>query len=177
MRTTGQHRLNRLHRSLFLADMLAMKTLIATAFVSVAAAQSLVPIAASNAFPACALSCTPLLQAQGGCVPPAAPVTDQAVYVSCFCQSTLIAALHSSPDGTCDSWCTVESDRQELMAWYNSLCAAGGAATLPATTITSPVAGPQTTVVYITSTAVPTTTATPTTSSSSDSSSSSNGPW
>ena len=154
-----------------------MKTLVAIAFASVATAQTLVPIAASNAFPACALSCTPLLQAQGGCVPPAAPVTDQAVYVSCFCQSTLIAALHTSPDGTCDQWCTVESDRQELMAWYNNFCAAGGAATVPVTTSTSAVSGPQTTVVYITSTAAPTTTATPTDSSSSDTSSSSNGSW
>lgn len=151
-----------------------MKTIVAIAFASVAAAQVLVPQAASNDFPACALSCTPLLEAQGGCVPPAAPVTDQAVYVSCFCQSALIAPLHSSPDGTCDQWCTVESDRQELMAWYNNFCAAGGVASVATT---STVSGPQTTVVYITSTAVPTTTATPTDTSSSNTSSGSGGSW
>jgi hypothetical protein len=151
-----------------------MKTLVAIAFASVATAQTLVPTAASNDFPACALNCQLLLSAQGGCVPPAAPVTDQAVYVSCFCQSTLISALHTSPDGTCDSYCSVESDRQELMAWYNNLCAAGGAATVVSST--SAVSGPQTTIVYITSTTAPTSTSAPTGSSSS-ASSSSNGSW
>lgn len=151
-----------------------MKTLITIAFASIAAAQSLVPTAASTDFPSCALSCQLLLSAQGGCVPPAAPVTDQAVYVSCFCQSTLISALHTSPDGTCDAYCGVESDRQELMAWYNNLCAAGGAATVVSST--SAVSGPQTTIVYITSTAAASATATPTGTSSSVASSG-NGSW
>ena len=151
-----------------------IQTFCAVLFISVATAQILVPQAASNTFPACALSCTPLLTAQSACVPPAAPATDQAQYVSCFCQSGYLTALHSSPDGTCDQWCTVETDRQELMTWYNNLCAIPVATT--ATTATT-VSGPQTTIVYITSTAPPGTTASSTSSSSSDTSSSSNGSW
>jgi hypothetical protein len=150
-----------------------MRTIIAVAFTSLASAQVLVPQAASNSFPACALSCTTLLSAQGGCVPPAAPVTDQAIYVSCFCQSALLTTLHTSPDGTCDPYCTVESDRQELMAWYNNFCATGGSASVAST---STVAAPQTTIIYITSTAAPTSTAT-TTSGASSASSGSNGSW
>lgn len=163
--------------------MFMMKTIVTIAFATVAAAQVLVPQAASNNFPACALSCSSLLDAQSGCIPPAAPVTDQAIYVSCFCQSTLLTTLHSSPDGTCDQWCPVESDRQELMAWYNNFCVAGGAVSGSTTAPTAPVAStltvaaPQTTVVYITSTSpAPTTTATPSDSASSSSSNSS-GSW
>ena len=141
---------------------------------SVATAQIVVPQAASDTFPACALSCTPLLTAQSACVPPAAPATDQATYVSCFCQSGYLTTLHSSPDGTCDQWCTVETDRQELMSWYNNLCAAGVATTVSST---SAVSGPQTTIVYITSTSAPAITASPTDSSTPATSSSGNGSW
>lgn len=148
-----------------------MRTIIAIAFAYLASAQVLVPQAASNSFPACALSCPTLLSAQGGCVPPAAPVTDQAIYVSCFCQSSLLITLHTSPDGTCDSVCTVESDRQELMAWYNNFCASGGSGSVAST---STVAAPQTTIVYITSTSAPTSTASPTSGASSISSGGSN---
>ena len=163
-------------------DMSTMKVLVAVAvaFASLTSAQNLVPQAASSSFPACGLSCQILLQAQSACVPPAAPVTDQAVYVSCFCQSGYLKTLHSSPDGTCDQWCTVESDRQELMAWYNNLCAAGGAAPVASTTAvssTSTVSGLQTTVIYVTSTSAPTTTATPSDSAASGSSSGSSGSW
>lgn len=102
--------------------------LLSTWALSPALAQDvhLLPTAASSTFPACALSCTTLQQAQSGCVPPAAPVSNQATYVSCFCQSALLTSLHTTPDSVCDSFCTSESDRQLLMTWYNNYCSSGG---------------------------------------------------
>lgn len=102
--------------------------LLSTWALSPALAQDvrLLPTAASSTFPACALSCATLQQAQSGCVPPAAPVSNQATYVSCFCQSALLTSLHTTPDSVCDSSCTSESDRQLLMTWYNNYCSSGG---------------------------------------------------
>src|SRR4030081_1619708 len=81
-------------------------------FIATAAAQTILPSTASTSFPACALSCSLLIQAQNSCIPPTAPVTDQYFYDLCFCQTPLLSQLHASPDGTCDAYCTVESDRQ-----------------------------------------------------------------
>lgn len=95
-------------------------------FASSTAAQSvtLLPSAASDTFPACALTCQTLEQAQGSCVPPAAPVTNKATYVSCFCQSTLLTQLRSSPASVCTA-CSA-ADAQTLEQWYNNFCATGG---------------------------------------------------
>jgi hypothetical protein len=99
----------------------------------------LLPTAASSTFPACALSCAVLTQAQDSCIPPAAPVTNQATYVNCFCQSALLTTLHTSPDSLCTAYCTVESDRQLLEQWYNNFCTSGGTAatTKSSTTVSS----------------------------------------
>ena len=85
-------------------------------------AQSILPSVPDSTFPACALSCQPLLTAQTACVPPAQPVTDQYVYDQCYCQQPTIDGLLNSPDGVCDSTCTVESDRVLLMQWYQNFC-------------------------------------------------------
>ncbi|KAL1961668.1 hypothetical protein VTN77DRAFT_1343 [Rasamsonia byssochlamydoides] len=122
--------------------------LLLTAFVlSPALAQDvhLLPTAASSAFPACALSCTTLQQAQDGCVPPAAPVSNQATYVNCFCQSALLTTLHTTPDSVCDTSCTSESDRQLLMTWYNNYCSSGGQDTGTPTTTTTAASAATTT--------------------------------
>lgn len=105
-----------------------------TTFATITAAQTILPSAASAAFPQCALSCTQLLEAQSNCLPPAAPVTNQATYNSCFCQSSLLAQLRISPDGTCDAFCPAESDRQLLQSWYKSYCASGTPSTTDAAT-------------------------------------------
>jgi hypothetical protein len=89
----------------------------------------LVPTSASSSFPACALSCTLLQQAQSACVPPEASVTNQATYVNCFCQSGYLTTLHSSPNGVCDSSCPGASDRQLLESWYNNFCSSNAATT------------------------------------------------
>ncbi|MCJ1368673.1 hypothetical protein MMC16_007818 [Acarospora aff. strigata] len=84
---------------------------------------------APGALPACANTCTALYNAQNACIPPAAPVTNQPIYQSCFCQSGYLAGLYGSPDGVCDQACT-GADRTQIQNWYKGLCGqrAGGAA-------------------------------------------------
>lgn len=96
--------------------------LILAAAVAAASAQSILPSTADSSFPACALSCQALLQAQTSCVPPAQAVTDQFVYDQCFCQQSEITGLFNSPDGVCDTSCTAESDRDLLQSWFISFC-------------------------------------------------------
>ena len=106
-------------------------------FIAITAAQTILPSTASASFPVCALSCALLVQAQDSCIPPTAPVTDQYFYDLCFCQTPLLSTLHTSPDGTCDTYCTVESDRQLLQSWYNGFCASQTASTRPTPSATS----------------------------------------
>jgi hypothetical protein len=111
-------------------------------FIAITAAQTILPSTASASFPACALSCPLLIQAQNSCIPPTVPATDQYFYDLCFCQSPLISTLHASPDGTCDTYCTVESDRQLLQSWYNGFCASQTASTRPTSSATSSAIAP-----------------------------------
>jgi hypothetical protein len=111
-------------------------------FTAITTAQTILPSTASASFPACALSCSQLIQAQSGCIPPVAPVTDQYFYDTCFCQSPLLSQLHTSPDGTCDAYCTVESDRQLLQSWYNGFCASQTASTAQTLSPTSSAIAP-----------------------------------
>jgi hypothetical protein len=115
----------------------------AVIFTAITTAQTILPSTASASFPACALSCSQLIQAQNSCIPPAQPVTDQYFYDSCFCQSPLLSQLHTSPDGTCDAYCTVESDRRLLESWYNSFCASQTASTTPTPGATSNAIAPS----------------------------------
>ncbi|KAL2378093.1 hypothetical protein RJZ90_006264 [Blastomyces dermatitidis] len=119
----------------------------AVVFTSVVC-QSLVPTTGSATFPECAVGCPLLQEAQANCVPPAAPVTDQATYRSCFCQSSLLQALHSSPNGVCDAVCP-PAELNTLQQWYAGLCATGNpevtqtTTTLATSTTTSSNAGPD----------------------------------
>lgn len=121
----------------------------AIAFTIITTAQTILPSAPSASFPACALSCVQLLQAQNICIPPATQVTDQATYNSCFCQSGLLAQLRLSPDGTCDAYCPVESDRQLLQSWYAGFCASGTASTAVASSFSTVTSGVSTVIVII----------------------------
>lgn len=117
--------------SQFLSRFLSILALLvlATAVLAADDDTSLLPSAASDSFPQCGLSCSNLKQAQTGCVPPAAPANGHATYVSCFCQSSLLANLHNSADGTCDDSCSSASDRSLLKKWYNDYCSSGGKTT------------------------------------------------
>jgi hypothetical protein len=153
-------------------------------FTTITTAQTILPAAASASFPQCALSCTQLIQAQNSCIPPAEPVTDQATYNACFCQSGLLAQLRISPDGTCDAFCTVESDRQLLRSWYTSYCASGATSATASTTVPSTLStvtsGVSTVIIIINPTSSSSSSITPTTTGSGTtigSTTSSNGSW
>ncbi|EXJ96141.1 hypothetical protein A1O1_01267 [Capronia coronata CBS 617.96] len=117
-------------------------------------AQNIVPTSSSSSFPGCALSCTALLQAQSLCVPPNVATTSQITYENCFCQSSSLQALYSTPDAICAGECTIEADRQQLQTWFTGFCAQVGQGIDPLTSTasTSPTA---TTVVTITSSTSP----------------------
>jgi hypothetical protein len=73
-----------------------------------------------NKIPGCARQCTVLDQAEKGCVPPAAPSSNQATYQSCFCQSALLSPLRSS-GSQCQPACSQE-DATKISQYYTGLC-------------------------------------------------------
>lgn len=151
-----------------------LSILASVALYDAVTAQSIVPTAATSAFPSCAVSCTVLLQAQTQCIPPAVATSNDLTYENCFCQSTLLSALYSTPDAICAAECTAESDRTELQSWFENFCQQVGQGVDPLTATTAtPTA---TTVVTITSTRAPTSTSTGT-GSSAASSSAANKTW
>ncbi|KAF2653182.1 hypothetical protein K491DRAFT_680689 [Lophiostoma macrostomum CBS 122681] len=70
--------------------------------------------------PACAQHCSVLHDADSGCVPPSAPVTNQETYQQCVCASTLLTSLHSS-GALCQAFCSSD-DSSAISQYYNSLC-------------------------------------------------------
>ena len=117
--------------------------------------QNIVPTSSSAQFPGCAVGCTVLLQAQSSCGYPNVPATNDLTYENCFCQSSLLQALYSTPDSVCAAECTIESDRNLLRTWFTGFCQQVGRGVDPLTTA-------STTVVTITSTSTPAGTATST---------------
>jgi len=103
------------------------QSILLIAIATTAWSQVIVPTTGTDTFPACAASCPLLLQAQTSCLPPAAPVADQATYDSCFCQSALLQPLKSSPWGVCGVVCPTQVDTAALQAWYGGYCAAAQA--------------------------------------------------
>ncbi|KAF2237678.1 hypothetical protein EV356DRAFT_530001 [Viridothelium virens] len=108
---------------------LLSRALVILAILPVVSTQQLLQYG-TNQLPSCAQGCTLLNQAQSACVPPAAPVTNQAQYQSCFCQSAYLRTLYQSPNGVCDANCG-QSDLVKIQQWYTGLCNSGAAATIP----------------------------------------------
>jgi len=90
------------------------------AFSALAGAQSVIDY---SKLPACARQCNILAQAESNCVPPAAPVTTQDIYQSCFCQSTLLTTLKTSPSlcQAAATGCSVD-DADKIEQYYVALC-------------------------------------------------------
>lgn len=74
----------------------------------------------SPTLPACAQQCPTLQQAQTICVPPAAPVTNQGIYQSCFCNSDLLKQLPVTPSATCPT--CPPADLVTLQSWFAGFC-------------------------------------------------------
>ncbi|KAL1637688.1 hypothetical protein SLS58_009219 [Diplodia intermedia] len=106
---------------------------------SLAHAQTLIDF---SQLPACASTCTNFVNAQTGCVPPAAAVTTQQTYVSCFCQSALLTNLRAGSGADCASVCPNAADQTSIQQWYAAFCASGGqAVTSSATSSTTSATG------------------------------------
>lgn len=118
-----------------------ISTLAVLGTLRTALAQQPVTLIATS-LPACAQSCTTLLQAQSACVPPpngAAAVSDSATYNSCFCHSNYLVALNGQSAQTVCPACSA-GDTTSLQSWYQGFCSSGGAAVAgngPTTTSTS----------------------------------------
>ena len=79
----------------------------------------------ASSLPQCAQNCAQLVNAQSSCTPAGgAPVTNDATYKSCFCQSALLTQLYQ-PQPV--QFCTQCSPQDMLTAqnWYKSFCASG----------------------------------------------------
>lgn len=99
--------------------LLSLPTLILSFSVSGTLAQVLI----SNALPTCGQQCAILLQAQAACVPPAAPVTDQNIYQSCFCQSAFLTPLITGGSTYICPGCS-PAEIGTIETWYQKSCAA-----------------------------------------------------
>ena len=97
-------------------------------FATVTSAQQLI----SPTLPSCAQQCGILTQAQTACIPPAAPVTDQGTYLSCFCQSNFLKPVYGPPGNYCPT-CS-SSDNGIIQNWFKGQCGTspGAAAAAPA---------------------------------------------
>lgn len=125
-------------------------------FLNVTRAQNFLPTTSSPDFPGCAVGCNILLQAQSLCVPPAVAVTSQFTYENCFCQSSFLQGLYSSPDAVCAAECTIESDRVLVQTWFRTFCNAVGQGVDPlASTTLAPTATQSVVVITVTSTSTP----------------------
>jgi hypothetical protein len=99
---------------------------VVASLVVAASAQQLL-VYSDTALPACAQQCTVLQNAQTGCIPPAAPVTDATIYESCFCQSGYLTTLKAAGSTICSDVCEA-SDVSKIASWYQSNCADNGVA-------------------------------------------------
>ncbi|ETS87013.1 hypothetical protein PFICI_00841 [Pestalotiopsis fici W106-1] len=91
-----------------------------------------------SALPSCAVSCGPLYDANGACVPPAAATANAVVYDQCFCSYSALQAFSSTTAGVCDAACTGEADGlSSIQSWFTSFCASAATATDSSSTSTS----------------------------------------
>lgn len=97
-----------------------------------------------DALPACAQNCVPLKTAQDGCVPPAAQVTNQETYVSCFCQSAFLTQFYQGSAAICSSACTSPADQTSIQQWYVNYCRTGQGGVVSSATSNAPTASTAT---------------------------------
>lgn len=89
-----------------------------------------------TALPSCALSCGPLYDANGACVPPNVATAAATVYDQCFCSFHALQPFSTGSTGVCDGACTgaASTDLGSIAGWFTSFCDQAGVA---ATTTTA----------------------------------------
>lgn len=97
-------------------------------------------------FPACAINCPPLYDANGACVPPNVPVGNPDTYDSCFCSHGAVAPFSVGVSGVCDAACGPDG-LSSIADWFRDLCDVedGGGATGTTSTTTGGAASTTTT--------------------------------
>ena len=83
-------------------------------------AQGLPSVLDYGQLPSCARACKPLETAELNCIPPAAPLSNQATYVDCLCQSEYLRSLHGNGE-ICHNFCD-DKDDLVIYHYYNALC-------------------------------------------------------
>lgn len=89
-------------------------------------AQNLATVVNYSRLPQCAQSCALLKTAEAGCVPQqgglGAPVSNQQTYQQCFCTSSFLIGLRSSPQAVCTDVCTSPQDLTQIQGWFIGAC-------------------------------------------------------
>ncbi|KAI2640375.1 hypothetical protein GGS26DRAFT_155151 [Hypomontagnella submonticulosa] len=79
--------------------------------------------------PSCAVQCGPLYDANGACVPPAAPAADETTYDNCFCAYNKLQPFKQGTSGVCDTACVTDpAGLSSIQGWFTSLCNKAAAA-------------------------------------------------
>ncbi|KAI4867820.1 hypothetical protein F4820DRAFT_178438 [Hypoxylon rubiginosum] len=87
--------------------------------------------------PSCAGQCGPLYDANGACVPPAAPQTNEVTYDNCFCAYDTLQPFKQGASGVCDAPCAADpAGLSSIQSWFTSFCDKAAAATTSATSAT-----------------------------------------
>ncbi|KAI3328961.1 hypothetical protein HD806DRAFT_481215 [Xylariaceae sp. AK1471] len=96
---------------------------------------TIVPFAS---LPSCAVNCGPLYDANGACVPPTNPSTDEGSWDSCFCAYSSLQPLKSGPNDVCNGVCSADAQGLPgIQSWFTSLCNKAVAPTTTGTSATS----------------------------------------
>ncbi|KAI1134508.1 hypothetical protein F5Y05DRAFT_207031 [Hypoxylon sp. FL0543] len=93
-------------------------------------AQPVTTVVPFTSLPSCAVRCGPLYDANGACVPPAAPQADETTYDKCFCSYSKLAPFSQGTAGVCDTACTDDAaGLGSIQGWFTSFCNKAAAAT------------------------------------------------
>ncbi|KAK8049452.1 hypothetical protein PG994_011182 [Apiospora phragmitis] len=84
-------------------------------------ATTVVPFAS---LPSCATLCGPLYDANGACVPPAAPQADADTYDKCFCQNAKLQPFYQGSSGVCGTGvCDADPNGLSgIQSWFTQFC-------------------------------------------------------
>lgn len=75
--------------------------------------------------PDCAKKCGPLYDANGACVPPAAPSGSPGSYTACFCANAKVRPFAQGTTGVCDQACQGnDAGLQSIANWFRGICSA-----------------------------------------------------
>ncbi|KAI0872110.1 hypothetical protein GGS24DRAFT_468885 [Hypoxylon argillaceum] len=90
---------------------------------------TIVPFAS---LPTCAVKCGPLYDANGACVPPVNPSTDESSWDSCFCDYSTLQSLKTGANDVCDGNCDSQG-LSSIQSWFTSFCNEAAATTTTST--------------------------------------------